>query len=76
MLHLVSEPTLEVSQACGDQMRGHDVCMHVGPSWTRHGTCADTGNTQTWPREEDPGSDALYRISQFGIRQERRILRG
>jgi hypothetical protein len=37
MLHLVSESTLTVSRAYGDQMLGHDVCMRVGPSWTWHG---------------------------------------
>jgi hypothetical protein len=34
------------------------------------------GNTQMWQREEDPGSGALNRVNQSGIRWGRRILSG
>jgi hypothetical protein len=42
MLHLVSEPTLVVTRACADQVRGHV---------TRRGTWVDTRRMDVFNRE-------------------------
>jgi hypothetical protein len=77
MLHLVSELTLAVSRAHRDQMRGHDVCMRVGPSWTRHGmTHAPAREHTNVAKRGESWIKCLERVSRSGIRRGRRILRG
>jgi hypothetical protein len=76
MLHLVSESTLAVSRARGDQLFGHDVCMRVGPSWTRHGiTHAPTWEHTNMAKRGESWIKCPERVSRFNIRWGRRILR-
>jgi hypothetical protein len=76
MLHLVSKPTLAVSRARGDQLFGHDVCMRVGPSWTRHGmTHAPAQEHTNVAKRGGSWIKCPERVSRSGIRRGRRILR-
>jgi hypothetical protein len=77
MLHLVSEPTLTVSRARGDQMHGHDMCMRVDPSCTRHGIAHAPAQEHTNVAKRG-GSwiKCPEKVSRSGIRRGRRILRG
>jgi hypothetical protein len=73
---LVSELTLPISQARGDQLHGHDVCMHVGLSWTRHVMTHVLAQEHTNVSKRG-GSwiKCPERVSRSGIRWGRRILR-
>jgi hypothetical protein len=58
-------------------MRGHDVCMRVGPSWTQHGMA----HAPTWvhtnvAKREGSWIKCPKRVSRSGIRRGCRILRG
>jgi hypothetical protein len=59
VLHLVSEPTLEVTRACAGQVRGH---------MARRGKWVGTGRMDVSKRESSwPGADRRGRRSSKGV---------